>query len=35
MFFNVKTSIKTMFFEVRKKSEGDGEILALDSDSAT
>ena len=35
MFFNVKASIKTMFFEVRKKPEGDGEILALDSDSAT
>ena len=34
-FFNAKIAEKKMFFEVRKKPEGDGEILTLDSDSAT
>ena len=35
IFFNAKIAEKIMFFEVTKKPEGDGEILTLDSDSAT
>ena len=33
--FQCKNSQKTMFFEVRKKSEDDGRILTLNPDSAT